>query len=75
MLKKLTIQNVVIVGVSAGAIILGPNIEVVDFFTPEMNTVEIHNLTSIGITNNPLFPYYGRKDLFPDPSSGPLKKG
>lgn len=34
MLQELVTKNVVIVGVSAGAVLLGPNIKVVHFFTP-----------------------------------------
>lgn len=65
-LRKLAIQNVIIVGVSAGALILGPNIEVVDYFTPYMNTVNIKDLTSLELTNKFVFPHYDREDLFKD---------
>ncbi|MEC0301305.1 Type 1 glutamine amidotransferase-like domain-containing protein [Peribacillus frigoritolerans] len=63
-LKDIAKQNTVIVGVSAGAIILGPNIEVVNYFTPQINTVNMQNLTALGLTNKAIFPHYDREDLF-----------
>ena len=65
-IKKLAEQGVIFVGVSAGAMIFGHNIEVVSLFTPQMNDVKINDLTAIGLTNNIIFPHYDREDLFPD---------
>jgi dipeptidase E len=67
-LKELVKQNTVIVGVSAGAVILGPNIELVNHFTPEMNKVEMNDLTAIAITDKAIFPHYDREDVFKDNS-------
>ncbi|MGG4266203.1 Type 1 glutamine amidotransferase-like domain-containing protein [Peribacillus simplex] len=63
-LKNIAKQNTIILGVSAGAIILGPNIEVVNYFTPQRNTVTMQNLTALGLTNKAIFPHYDREDLF-----------
>ncbi|MEF2096740.1 Type 1 glutamine amidotransferase-like domain-containing protein [Bacillus sp. CFBP9009] len=63
-LKDMAKQNTVIVEVSAGAIILGPNIEVVNYFTPQINTVDMQDLTALGLTNKAMFPQYDREDLF-----------
>ncbi|TKH15443.1 hypothetical protein FC678_02160 [Peribacillus simplex] len=63
-LKDMAKQNTVIVGGSAGAIILGPNIEVVNYFTPQINTVDMQDLTALGLTNKAMFPQYDREDLF-----------
>ncbi|AMM91675.1 peptidase E [Peribacillus simplex] len=63
-LKDIAKQNTVIVGVSAGAIVLGPNIEVVNYFTPQINTVDMQDLTALGLTNKAIFPHYDREDLF-----------
>lgn len=65
-LKDLSKRNTILVGVSAGAIILGPNIEVVNYFTPEMNTVGIQDLKALRIIEKSIFPHYDREDLFPD---------
>jgi dipeptidase E len=67
-LKDIAKQNTVIVGVSAGAIILGPNIEVINYFTPQINTVDMQDLTALGLTNKAIFPHYDREDLFPNNS-------
>ncbi|MEC0276137.1 Type 1 glutamine amidotransferase-like domain-containing protein [Peribacillus frigoritolerans] len=68
-LKELAKQNTILVGVSAGAIILGPNINIIDYFTPQMNTVNIKDLTALRITEEAIIPHYDREDLFPDSSS------
>jgi dipeptidase E len=65
-IKKLAAQNVVIVGVSAGALLLGPNIKIVQFFTPEMNTLNMNDFTALDITDKLIFPHYDREDLFKD---------
>lgn len=63
-LKKLAAQEVVIVGVSAGALLLGPNIKIVQFFTPEMNTLNLSDFNALEITDKLIFPHYDREDLF-----------
>jgi dipeptidase E len=67
-LKDIAKQNTVIVGVSAGAIILGPNIEVVNYFTPQINIVDMQDFTALGLTDIAIFPHYDREDLFPNNS-------
>ncbi|MBD8071568.1 Type 1 glutamine amidotransferase-like domain-containing protein [Bacillus sp. PS06] len=64
-LKALSEGNVILIGVSAGAVILGPDISIVDFFTPHLNTVNLKDLTGLKITDNIVFPHYDREDLFP----------
>ncbi|WP_409300394.1 Type 1 glutamine amidotransferase-like domain-containing protein [Peribacillus sp. SCS-155] len=64
--KKMAKQDIVFVGVSAGAMILGQSIAVVDFFTPDMNSVGIKDLTAACLTKKLIFPHYDREDLFPD---------
>ncbi|MDP4162732.1 MAG: Type 1 glutamine amidotransferase-like domain-containing protein [Bacillota bacterium] len=65
-LKELSKQNVLIVGVSAGTMVLGPHIEVVRYFTPQMNHVNLEDMRGLGLTDKILFPHYDREDLFPD---------
>lgn len=67
-LKDLAKQNTVFVGVSAGAVILGPSIDVVNNFTPEMNKIEMNDLTALAITEKVIFPHYDREDIFKDNS-------
>ncbi|MFJ7754780.1 Type 1 glutamine amidotransferase-like domain-containing protein [Peribacillus muralis] len=64
--KDLAEQNTAFVGVSAGAIILGPNIDVVNHFTPQLNSVDMKNFAGLGLTDIAVFPHYNREDLFPN---------
>ncbi|EAF8634985.1 peptidase E [Listeria monocytogenes] len=64
--RNLVKKNVVIVGVSAGAILLGPNIKVVHFFTPQMNALNTKDFSALGLTDKLVFPHYDREDLFKD---------
>jgi dipeptidase E len=67
-LSHLAERNIIIVGVSAGALSLGPNINVVNYFTPRMNHIGLKDFTALGLTDKLIFPHYDREDLFPDPS-------
>ncbi|GGO01113.1 Type 1 glutamine amidotransferase-like domain-containing protein [Saccharibacillus kuerlensis] len=66
MIKSLAAQNVIIVGVSAGTLLLGPNINIVDFFTPQMNTIGLTDFKALGVTDKLIFPHYDREDVFKD---------
>ncbi|WP_238600606.1 Type 1 glutamine amidotransferase-like domain-containing protein [Metasolibacillus meyeri] len=68
-LQQLITKNVVIVGVSAGAVLLGPNIKVVHFFTPQMDALKTKDFSALGLTDKLVFPHYDREDLFQDSSS------
>lgn len=65
-IKTLAAQNVIIVGVSAGTLLLGPNISIVNYFTPEMNTMDITDFSALGVTDKLIFPHYDREDIFKD---------
>lgn len=65
-LRQLVSKNVVIIGVSAGAVLLGPNIKVVHFFTPQMDKLNTKDYSALGLTNKLVFPHYDREDLFKD---------
>lgn len=64
MIQKMSTKDVVIVGVSAGSVILGPHIKVVQFFTPQMNVHDMQDLTALRLTDKLVFPHYDREDLF-----------
>ena len=53
-----------LIGVSAGAIILGPTLQLVHDFTPQLNTYLKQELTGLSITDSCIFPHYDRSDLF-----------
>jgi len=55
-----------VIYISGGAILLGPHIKIVHFFTPQMNTLNIEDFTALNITGKLIFPHYDREDLFKD---------
>lgn len=63
-LKEMSKKDVVIVGVSAGSMILGENIEIAHFFTSDINMVNLTNFTALQMINTNIFPHYDRNDLF-----------
>lgn len=73
-LQQLASQNVVIVGVSAGSVILGPNIKVVHFFTPEMNVHKMKDFSALGLTDLIVFPHYNKEDIFKDDSNKSIEE-
>lgn len=50
-IRQFAAQNVGLVGVSAGAVILGPHIKVVHHFTPELNVVNKKDFSALGLIN------------------------
>ncbi|CAG7599376.1 IS1595 family transposase ISBci1 [Paenibacillus solanacearum] len=58
-------QGVVLVGISAGTVVLGPDIRIVDHFTPQMNQLGLTDFTALRLYDTITFPHYGRHDKFP----------
>lgn len=52
--------NKCIVGCSAGAIVLTPTLKLIDIFTPEMNIVNLDNLSACNLTDVQIFPHYNK---------------
>jgi dipeptidase E len=73
-LKKMESRNAVFIGVSAGAMVLGADIKVVDYFTPAMNSVELVDRTALRLTEATIFPHYDREDLFTDPAGKTIEE-
>ena len=65
-LNELLKKKAYIIGVSAGALVLGPGLELVNAFTPHLNTFDITDLTALNLCKDYLFPHYDRSDLFGD---------
>lgn len=59
-------KNVVIIGVSAGAVVLGPHIHIVRYFTPHLDTRNTVDYSALDLTDRLAFPHYDREDLFRD---------
>lgn len=58
-------EDCVIVGVSAGAVVLGTSIDIVDWFSPSLNTERLESFTGCQLFGFSLFPHADREDLFP----------
>lgn len=66
-LKELS-ENSIIIGASAGAVVLGPSIDVVHHFSPELNEMELNDFKALSLTDIAIFPHYDREDIFKDAS-------
>ncbi len=53
-------EKKVLLGWSAGAMVLTPSIEIVDRLTPEMNIVNLDNLKGLSLTNTHILPHYNK---------------
>lgn len=71
-LKRLHNEETVFIGVSAGAMVLGPSIGVANFFTPEMNHLALADFKALGLTTLEVFPHYDRDDLFENQIDGSI---
>lgn len=58
-----------IVGVSAGSVVLGSSIRIVEWFSPSLNTVELKGFAGLQLFNSSIFPHAEREDLFPASNS------
>ena len=56
-LKELAKQSILI-GWSAGALVLGPTIGLIEPYFPEMNTPNLTDLTGMNLTNRQILPHY-----------------
>jgi dipeptidase E len=62
-------EDCLIVGVSAGSVVLGSSIRIVEWFSPSLNTVELKDLAGCQLFNSSIFPHVDREDLFPSADS------
>ena len=53
-------DNKCIIGCSAGAVVLTPTLKLIDLFTPEMNIVNLNNLSACNLTDVQIFPHYSK---------------
>ena len=53
-------QSRCVIGCSAGSMVLSPTIELIDCYSPEMNTVGIEDLAACHFTNVQVLPHYSR---------------
>ena len=50
--------GVIIVGVSGGGVVLGPDINIVDYLDKEANVVGLEDLKALGLTDIIIYPHY-----------------
>ncbi len=60
-ITRLANKGVIIVGVSGGGVVLGPNINIVDYFDRKINTIKLKDLTGLNLTNIIIYPHYTKK--------------
>ena len=53
-------KSKVIIGCSAGALVLTPTLGLIDLYSPEMNTVGLNDLTACHLTDIQLLPHYSK---------------
>lgn len=50
----------VLIGWSAGALVMGPSLELVNGYSPEMNFLKLSNLTALNLTEVEVLPHYSK---------------
>ncbi|KAA0546907.1 peptidase [Bacillus sp. BGMRC 2118] len=64
--KRIANEGVILIGVSAGSLVLGPHLKIVHHLTPQlMQNIDLSSLYALKIVNFPMMPHYDREDLFP----------
>lgn len=53
-------ETKLLIGWSAGAMVLTPTIALIDRFAPELNTVNLTERTALGLTDVQILPHYGK---------------
>ncbi len=51
-------EKTILVGISGGGVVLGPNISIVEYFDSKLNTVGIRDFTGLGLTDIIMYPHY-----------------
>ncbi len=70
MIMKSVDTDTVIVGTSAGALVLGPHIKIVRYLTPLIEEgIVLDNINGLGAFSFPIMPHSNREDLFPHETS------
>ena len=51
-------EKAILIGISGGGVVLGPNISIVDYFDAKLNTVGIEDFAGLGLTDIIIYPHY-----------------
>ncbi|MCZ4415912.1 Type 1 glutamine amidotransferase-like domain-containing protein [Enterococcus lactis] len=57
-IKKMAANGTLIIGLSAGSIVMGPDLSLMDYLYPEDNLFNVKNLTALNLTTVRIFPHY-----------------
>lgn len=57
---KLFAEERILVGWSAGALVIGPTLSLIDQYTPEMNFMGLTDLTALNLTHVQILPHYNK---------------
>lgn len=60
-LTQLANQGVIIVGISGGGVVLGLNINIVDYFDRKINTIKLKDLIGLNLTDVIIYPHYTKE--------------
>ncbi len=54
-------EKSIIIGISAGAVVLGPNISIVNYFDSKLNSTELKDFTALNLTDLIIYPHYNEE--------------
>jgi len=60
-ISQLASKGVVVIGISGGGVVLGPDITIVDYFDKKLNIVNLEDLTALDITDIVMYPHYKKE--------------
>ncbi|HMN19128.1 MAG TPA: Type 1 glutamine amidotransferase-like domain-containing protein [Candidatus Moranbacteria bacterium] len=60
-ITQLADKGVIIVGISGGGVVLGPSINIVDYFDKKINIVRLKDLNGLNLTNIIIYPHYTKE--------------
>lgn len=59
-LKEMISSDIPVMGISAGLLIFLKSIAIIDWLTPEMNTIELADKSGLGVVDEIILPHYDR---------------
>ena len=57
-ITQLVDKGVIVIGVSGGGVVLGSNINIVDYFDKKINSIKLKDLTGLNLTDISIYPHY-----------------
>ena len=60
-IKELANKGIILIGVSGGGVVLGPNINIADYLDRKSNIIKLKDLSALNLTNIIIYPHYDEK--------------